>query len=76
MGHFVGSASFPGALLFGLCPVELHADCISTGESTKLVYEGLGIMDGSSLEDAVLKKHQNMARPALLDVGYNNYNHL
>jgi hypothetical protein len=65
VGHFVGSASFPGNLLFGLCPVELRADRISTGESTKLGYESLGIIYGSSLEDAVLKetsKH-GVARP-------------
>ena len=33
-------------------------------------------MDGSSLEDAALKKHQNTASPALLDTGYGDWNHL
>ena len=33
-------------------------------------------MDGSSLEDAALKKHQNMACPALLDIGYADWKHL
>ena len=33
-------------------------------------------MDGSSLEDAALKKHQNTASPALLDTGYGDCNHL
>ena len=60
---------------FGCLPPDsdpfLSPDFISVKTKDYVFYrEGLGIVDGSSFEDAALTRHKNIVWPALLDTDF------